>query len=72
MPPDVTRLQQDRDYYVAQNLLTLRNTRIGSLLDLPGVTLPTGVPFTGLLMMTPTGTDARLLRLARAAEAALA
>ena len=72
MPPDVTRLQQDRDYYVAQNLLTLRNTRIGSLLDLPGVTLPTGVPSTGLLMMTPTGTDARLLRLARAAEAALA
>jgi aspartyl-tRNA(Asn)/glutamyl-tRNA(Gln) amidotransferase subunit A len=36
------------DYYVAENLLTLRNTRVGNLMGLCGLSLPTGVPSAGI------------------------
>ncbi|GAB5446963.1 amidase [Gymnodinialimonas sp.] len=72
LPPNVARLDSDDDYFVTENLLTLRNTRVGNLMGLCAVTLPTGVPSTGLMMMCPPGHDARLLRLAQAAEASLA
>jgi aspartyl-tRNA(Asn)/glutamyl-tRNA(Gln) amidotransferase subunit A len=71
-PPEVARLMSDPDYYVAQNLLTLRNTRVGNLMDLCGLSLPTGVPAAGLMMLCPPMAEARLLRLGAAAEAALA
>ena len=71
LPPNVERLDSDDDYFVTENLLTLRNTRVGNLMGLCGVTLPTGVPSTGLMMMSHPGQDARLLRLAAAAERAL-
>lgn len=32
LPPNVERLDQDHDYYVNENLLALRNTRIGNLM----------------------------------------
>ncbi len=72
LPPSVERLARDSTYYKDVNLLTLRNTRIGNLMGLTGLTLPTGVPSTGLLLQTPPMTERRLLRLGRAAEAALA
>ena len=72
LPPNADRLLRDDDYYVSENLLALRNTRIGNLMGLTGVTLPTGVPSTGLLLQTPPNTEAAVLRLAAAAEAALA
>ncbi|ABD53343.1 amidase [Jannaschia sp. CCS1] len=72
LPPNVARLDSDDDYFVTENLLTLRNTRVGNLMGVCAVTLPTGVPSTGLMMMCSPGDDARLLRLARAAEGALA
>ena len=72
LPPPVARLQQDADFYVAENLMTLRNTRIGNLMGLCAITLPTGVPSTGVMLMAAPGADMRLLRLAAAAEAALA
>lgn len=72
LPPDIDRLAQDEAYYVAQNLLALRNTRIGNLLGLSSLTLPTGVPATGLMVFTPPVAEERLLRLGAAAEAALA
>jgi aspartyl-tRNA(Asn)/glutamyl-tRNA(Gln) amidotransferase subunit A len=65
-------LLDDSDYFVSENLLALRNTRIGNLMGLPGLTLPTGVPSTGIMLMTPPNTEARLLRIGAAAEAALA
>jgi len=71
LPPETARLLADADHYVAENLLTLRNTRIGNLMGLCAVTLPTGVPSTGLMLMGRAGTDGRLLHLAAAAEAAL-
>ena len=44
LPPDLNRLINDHDYYVTENLLALRNTRIGNLMGLTALTLPTGVP----------------------------
>lgn len=72
LPPDARRLLEDHDYYVTENLLALRNTRIGNLMGLSVLTLPTGVPSCGIqLMGKPFGEEA-LLRLGGAAEAALA
>ena len=72
LPPNVERLDSDDDYFVTENLLTLRNTRVGNLMGLCAITLPTGVPSTGIMLMVHPGDDARLLRLAAAAECALA
>lgn len=71
MPPDVAKLDSDDDYFVTENLLTLRNTRVGNLMGICAVTLPTGIPSTGVTLMCPPGDDARVLRLAAAAEEAL-
>lgn len=71
LPAGIDRLMADEDYYVDRNLLTLRNTRIGNLLDLCSLTLPTGSPATGLMFFAPPGQEGRLLRLGRAAEIAL-
>ena len=72
LPPNVARLDSDDDYFVTENLLTLRNTRVGNLMGLCALTLPTGVPSTGIMLMAQAGADTRLLRLGAAAEAALA
>jgi len=71
-PPEIARLMTDADYYVTENLLTLRNTRVGNLMGLCGLSLPTGTPSCGLMMLAPPMAEARLLRLGAAAEAALA
>lgn len=71
MPPDAEKLMSDDDYYVTENLLTLRNTRVGNLMGGCGVTLPTGTPGCGLLLCAAPHGEERLLRLARAAEGAL-
>ena len=71
-PPDIARLMADPDFYVAENLLCLRNTRVGNLMGLCGLSLPTGVPSAGLMMLAPPMAEERLLRLGAAAEAALA
>jgi len=72
LPPKLDRLETEHDYYVSANLMTLRNTRIGNLMGLAAVTLPTGTPSCGLMLMgTPNGEE-HLLRVAAAAEEALA
>lgn len=71
LPPDASRMMEDHDYYVAQNLMTLRNTRVGNLMGLAALTLPTGVPSAGLMILgRPRGEEA-LLRLGAGAETAL-
>ncbi|MCV3270217.1 amidase [Roseobacter sinensis] len=72
LPPKLARLNTDHDYYVRENLLTLRNTRIGNLMGLCALTLPTGVPSSGVMMMVPPNSEEALLRLGVAAETALA
>lgn len=71
MPPDAEKLMSDDDYYVTENLLTLRNTRVGNLMGGCGVTLPTGTPSCGLLLCGAPFQEERLLRFAKAAEGAL-
>lgn len=71
LPPDRDRLLSDPDYYQTENLLALRNTRIGNLMGLSALTLPTGVPACGLQVFAPAFAEARLLRLGAAMEAAL-
>ena len=61
----------DHDYYITENLLALRNTRIGNLMDQCVLTLPTGVASCGISVMAGPGQEARLLRLGQAAERAL-
>ena len=71
LPPDAHRLMTDDAYYVAENLLALRNTRIGNMLGACALTLPTSQPSCGISLMAAAGDDARLLRLGSAAERAL-
>ncbi|RYG91147.1 amidase [Loktanella sp. IMCC34160] len=71
LPPNLARLETDADYYVTENLLALRNTRVGNLMGLCGLTLPTGVPSCGILFNSAPGQEEALLRLGIAAEAAL-
>ena len=73
--PALAPLEADDELFINTNLATLRLTMPGSLLDMPGVTLPSGrdaqgLP-TGLLLSAPTGEDARLLRAALSAESVL-
>lgn len=71
LPPDADRLLADSAYYVTENLLTLRNTRIGNLMDGCALTLPTAIPSCGLQLLAPPQAEAHLLRLGAAAEIAL-
>ncbi len=68
LPPDAARLMQDHAYFTIENLLTLRNTRIGNMLGLCVLTLPTAIPSVGISLMAPPMAEDRLLRLGAAAE----
>ena len=72
LPPNIERLNSDHDYYVRSNLLALRNTRIGNLMGLSGLSLPTGVPSCGLQILGKPGGEEALLRVGAAVEVALA
>ncbi|PIE06906.1 MAG: amidase [Rhodobacterales bacterium] len=71
-PPDASRLMHDHDYYVTENLLALRNTRIGNLMGSAALTLPTGVASTGIMFLGAPFGEEKLLRIGSAVEAALA
>lgn len=71
LPPDAQRLLDDPAYFASENLLALRNTRIGNLFGLCVLTLPTGQPSCGISLMAPPGKEERLLRLGAAVERAL-
>ncbi|MEL6960973.1 MAG: amidase family protein [Pseudomonadota bacterium] len=71
MPPDAARLLSDDAYYVEQNLLTLRNTRVANLMGLASLAIPTGLPSRGLLVNIRPGSEEHLLRIGAAIEAAL-
>lgn len=72
LPPETARLLSDEGYFAAENLLALRNTRIGNLMGLSALTLPTGVPMTGIMFLGRPMGEEKLLRLGAAAERALA
>lgn len=70
LPPNMEAIATDADFFVAENLLTLQNTRIGNLIGLAALTLPTGVPSCGITFQGQS--EERLLRIGAAAEEALA
>lgn len=72
MPPNAARLLDDHAFYVRENLSALNNTRIGNLTGGAALTLPTGLPSTGIMFLAPPMEEERLLRIGAAAEAALA
>jgi len=72
LPPNMERLLIDDDYHVRANLLALRNTRIGNLMGLCGLSLPTGTPSCGLQVLGQPNCEAALLRVGTAIERALA
>lgn len=71
LPPNLERLKTDKEYYVPVNMLALRNTRIGNVLGLCGLTLPTGTPSVGLMAMSAPFSEQKLLRVGQAMELAL-
>lgn len=71
LPPALARVAADGEYYKSTNLKALRNTRMGNLMGLCGVQIPTATPSCGLLLNGAAGADAALLRLAGAVEAQL-
>lgn len=72
MPPNLERLNTEEDYYVSENLLALRNTRVGNMLGLCGLTLPTGRKSCGIMFLCAPDMEENLLRIGAAAEQALA
>jgi aspartyl-tRNA(Asn)/glutamyl-tRNA(Gln) amidotransferase subunit A len=71
MPPNHDQLLNDSDYFVRSNLLALRNTRMGNLMGLTVLTLPTGEPSCGISLMASPFRERELLRVGRAVEDAL-
>ncbi|MEZ5756479.1 MAG: amidase family protein [Paracoccaceae bacterium] len=71
LPPIAARLMTDHDYYVTENLLALRNTRIGNLMGLCGLTLPTMQPSCGISFLAAPFQEERLMRIGAAAARAL-
>ena len=66
LPPKQADVAGDHALFTSENLLTLRNTRIGNLMGLAVLTLPTGHPSCGLSLMGPPRSEERLLRLGAA------
>jgi len=71
MPPNLERLESDNSYYVSQNLMALRNTRIGNLMGICSLTIPTNYNSCGLSIMALPNREEKLLRLGKAAEMAI-
>ncbi|MEO0914220.1 MAG: amidase family protein, partial [Pseudomonadota bacterium] len=71
LPPEAERLVADAGYFVSRNLLALRNTRVGNLMGLASLTLPTGTAHCGIMAMVAPHRTRHLLRIGAAMEKAL-
>ncbi|MGE0734325.1 MAG: amidase [Alphaproteobacteria bacterium] len=72
--PPIAPLEADDELYMKTNMLILRNTALGNLLDRCAISLPCHVPGeapVGLMLMGETMGDAKLLSVALAVETAL-
>jgi len=68
LPPNIARLEADHAYFISENLLALRNTRIGNLMGLAVLTMPTATPSCGMAVMVAPFKDRFALRLGAAME----
>ena len=69
LPPKIDAVTNDEEHFTERNLMALQNTRIGNLMGLAALALPTGTPSCGIMLQGPN--EERLLRLGAAVEAAL-
>ncbi|MGE0748311.1 MAG: amidase [Rhodospirillales bacterium] len=72
--PPIAELFEDDDKFGKMNLLMLRNTTVGNVLDRCGLSIPMHAPGEapcGLMVMGETGGDARLIAIGLAVEAAV-
>ena len=69
LPPKIADLLNDDDHFTAMNLMALQNTRIGSLMGLAAITIPTDVPACGFMLQGPR--EEAILPLALSVEAVL-
>ena len=68
LPPNRKRILEDNEFHTAENLLALRNTRIANLMEVPALTLPTGVPSTGIMLLGRPFDEAGVLRMGSVVE----
>ena len=68
LPPDSQRLISDEAYFTEKNILALRNTRIGNLMGVCALTLPTHRDHCGFMIMGRPYGEASLLRAGTAIE----
>ena len=66
LPPKQRAVTEDHAFFTSENLLALRNTRIGNMMGLCALTLPTAHPSCGLMVMAGPGQEERLLRIGAA------
>ncbi|MEM6596228.1 MAG: amidase family protein [Pseudomonadota bacterium] len=71
LPPNTERLMNDDAYYYTENLLALRNTRVGNLMGLCAISLPTATPSCGLMLCGAAFGEEHLLAVAGVVEAVL-
>jgi len=71
LPPDREKLLADQSYFAQQNLLALRNTRIGNLMGGCAITVPTGERHCGIMALGGPGADKEILRIGAGIERAL-
>ncbi len=74
LPPTMQSFADDPDHYGQQNILCLRNTSVGNFLDGCAISVPVTTidqPPVGLMLMSRSMDDDRLLRTARTVEAVL-
>ncbi len=72
LPPPQAAVLADAARFTAENLMALRNTRIGNLMGSAALSLPTGTPSVGLQLIGPPRSEVRLLRIGAAVAAKLA
>jgi aspartyl-tRNA(Asn)/glutamyl-tRNA(Gln) amidotransferase subunit A len=72
LPPILSELEQDSKKYVAENLMSLRNTRLANLLGLCAISLPVGFTSVGLpvslMLVSSPFSEVKLLHLASRIE----
>ncbi|MCY4288402.1 MAG: amidase family protein [Aestuariivita sp.] len=62
LPPDLNRLQSEEAYYLRENQMALRNTRIANLMGICALTVPTAVSSCGIMIMGKASQEEALLR----------
>ena len=70
-PPLVQKLLECDKFFTESNLLALRNTRVGNLLGLTAISIPTQIDCCGLMLLSKPNNENSLLKSAYLLERCL-